>query len=831
MNKQITNIINDSIDAQRGEQIKAVESCLNLLFPYITKGYSQSRECIQHALGEFHRVQESAQIYMLSLIFNKLRALSARFSTTPSPSLDNIKDTPDLDLKAIMQKVAPMLSGEQRANALNMQIADCLTYDERRCFSNYVVDSISHFGLQTEWKKDIIENHFFYFNILYPIAVKDGVMDIFFNSYYNFLDRLSTSGYNQEVRDCAENLLIIGYDRGMLAEAYYGASRAYTVARNAIGGLFYMNVALYSLENSTAMIPQRLSFEMLWQYLKIMRISSFTNLDSIDGIITMYDWLGCNKYDMLSINHTALSIRLMSGDKSFKERTIDFLNKNREEFFSNLEHSAIPWLSLIKAFRTMNPGTDMKELSVYELAAMTAVEKNGNEKVLHMMGDGESIEKHLKEELAKLQSTRDISDFAHDNYTALILAKKLITKAVNEDLPDSFILAMRPKSDFTFVFEEKIITGEYARLKIDDVDGENFYLPYEDVNNLYLLVGSDEDDLIIWIGKGTDSFYSMKLIRGGYAFDELEHLNNVNVIDLLRDVISQQCYQKSHKPANGSIYIKSIDELEAESETIKEAMSDVMIEMPNIASRCLIAKDIEIAGIPHQLIIDERTGCFIGEMMPTCNIISTELLIKSNFEDQLSENYTKSFWLPVESGEFTFEEIKGRLSGVLEENSFTISEKLVPMNPLQADLNIVCAHGGKDIGETQWFYANEKPIVETKRIVGKGRLLILFVCHSGSISHTNVDNAMHTIVKRYLRMGYSAVVAPMWSLATEILPCWLAAFMTSINNHDYVIDSVYKANMAVKDEYVSVSAWGCMHLFGNPYVQINNKPRLQLETK
>lgn len=831
MNKKITTIIDDAINAPMGEQTKSVETCLDLLFPYIVIGYSQSRECTQHAIFEFNRVHEAAQICMLSLIMKRLRALSARFSTTPSQSLNYIDDVPDLDLKAIMQKIAPMLSGEQKADALNMQIAEGLTYDERRCFSKFVVDSISRFGLQTEWKKDTIENHFFYFNILYPIAVKDGVIDLYFNSYYNFLDRLSTSGYNQEARDFAENLLIIGYDQGLIAEAYYGASRTYTVARNVIGGLFYMNVALYCLENSTAMIPQRFAFEMLWQYLKIMRLSSFTCISSIDEVITIFDRLGCNGYDMLSINHTALSIRLMSGDKSFKDRTISFLNKNREVFFSNLEHSAIPWLTLIKSYRVMNPETEADELSAYETAALSAVENSGNEKYLHLMGDGENLEKHLKEELGKLQSTRDIDDFAHDNYTALILAKKLLTKAVKEDLPESFILAMRPKSDFTFVMEEKAVTGKYTQVKIDDVDGDNYYLPYVNMKNLSLLVGADEDDIIIWIGKGTDSFYLMKLIRGGYAFDRLERLNVINVTNLQKNVISQQYYQKSYKPDYGPIYVKANEELEAESESIKKAVSDAVIEMPNIASRCLIAKDIEIAGIPHQLIIDDRTGRFVGEMMPTCNIISTELLIKSNFEDQLSENYTKSFWLPVESGEFTFEEIKGRLSGVLEENSFTISEKLVPMNPLQADLNIVCAHGGKDIGETQWFYANEKPIVETKRIVGKGRILILFVCHSGSISHTNVDNAMHTIVKRYLRMGYSAVVAPMWSLATEILPCWLATFMSNINNHEYVIDSVYKANMAVKEEYVSVSAWGCMHLFGNPYVQINNKPRLQLKAK
>lgn len=49
-------------------------------------------------------------------------------------------------------------------------------------------------------------------------------------------------------------------------------------------------------------------------------------------------------------------------------------------------------------------------------------------------------------------------------------------------------------------------------------------------------------------------------------------------------------------------------------------------------------------------------------------------------------------------------------------------------------------------------------------------MLILFVCHSGTISRPDYDNAMHTLIKRYIRMGYSSVIAPMWSLNTEILP-------------------------------------------------------------
>lgn len=56
--------------------------------------------------------------------------------------------------------------------------------------------------------------------------------------------------YSQEpqlARDIAENLLIIGHNEGQLADAYLGASRAYTAVNNIVGGLVFL---LFSLESS-----------------------------------------------------------------------------------------------------------------------------------------------------------------------------------------------------------------------------------------------------------------------------------------------------------------------------------------------------------------------------------------------------------------------------------------------------------------------------------------------------------------------------------------------------------------------------------------------------
>ena len=541
-----------------------------------------------------------------------------------------------------------------------------------------------------------------------------------------------------------------------------------------------------------------------------------------------FDKLSCNNYDRLSFYYTAFTIRLFSKDRTLPNDVTDFLNENREIFFENIEHSAMPWISIINSMRSILPDADYSGLQLYENAMKSIVEKEGNEMHLDLYDD-KNLASHLKELLVKLQSTRDKDDYAKDNRTALVFAKRLLSQAVKEEKPDDYILAMQPKADFTFVLPPNIQTQMYRKIKVEDIDGADYSLYYQEIEMLKLLLQADDSDGVMWIGKGNDNLYSMILLRDMYNFETLEGWHEVNITQIQHDVISQLRYEREIYKEGEPTYIKSVDELEQEEETLCRSLEKCTLPIPTVASRMLFVKDLEVGAFPHQLFIDNRTGLFIGNRIPTANVISTELFIKTNFEEPLVRDYSKSFWSPVDSGEFTFSMILGQLEDLLLKYKFDVHCETTPASPLQSDLNIVCAHGGSNISETEWFYANEEPLIETSKIVSQGKLLILFVCHSGTITHTNYDNAMHTIVKRYLQMGYSSVVAPMWSLPTTIIPIWLSVFLECIEDEDYVVDAVYKANMRVKSEFTAPSAWACLHLFGNPYLSIAGNARLITE--
>lgn len=826
--KQIKQEIDACVEAEIDDAIPHIQQCYNLLLPYIQVNYNNSRDTVQFCIGQFQRVSSKSGVIQIAMAVANLRTIAPLFLNQPSSSLNysNIKWS-EADVRTLFEKIAPLLSGEHNASTFYPQIADALMLDERRKMVSYIIDSVQRYGLKTTWDKNTIENHIFFCSVLYSICKKDDVMDLFFYFYYNVLDRMNLSGEHQVARDFAEGLLIIGYNENLLAESHFGACRAYVLANNPIAGLLYMNITLTNLMQSRKPIPQHFAFEILWQMLKIMRELRVSPQKDILFMAKEFDKLGCTDYDKLSFYHTTFSTRVFSKDETLPSDVMDFLNENREIFFKNIEHSAMPWFSLINGMRTIFPDADFSGLQLYENALNMAVEKEGNEMFLDLYAN-KNLAPHLKELLVKLKSTREREDYSKDNRTALILAKRLLSQAVEEGNPGNYILAMQPKADFTFVLPVNIQTQIYQQVKIEDIEGEDYSLYYQEIEILKILLQADDSDAVMWIGKGDAYFYNMILLRDMYNFGTLEGWHEMDVARIQQDVISHLQYTKAIKKEGEPIYYKSDHELKQEGESLYHSLGKCILSIPLVAARMFFVKDLEMAAFPHQLFVDDRTDRFIGESLPSVNVISTELFIKTNFDEPLREDYSKTFWTPVDSGEFTFQVILGQLESLFQKYTFDVHCETTPVVPLQADLNIVCAHGGSNISETEWFYANDQPLIETSNIVGQGKLLILLVCHSGTFTQTNYDNAMHTIVKRYIQMGYSSVVAPMWSLSTEIIPTWLSTFLECVEAGDYVVDAVFKANMQVKDEFIAPSAWACLHLFGNPYLRISDKARIEL---
>ena len=702
-----------------------------------------------------------------------------------------------------------------------------LTLEERKLMANYCVETVQTLGLRANWDGDIINGQTMLMTIMYSICKHDNVMDFFFNWANNISDRLNTSSQYQLARDFAESLMMIGHREGMIAECYYDASRAYIGARHVLGGLLYINISLLDLQKRT-IVRQELAFDIIWQMLKIMRDAHFHNQGFVDKLLKMYDGLGMDEYKTLSVYQTAFGAGLYGDIEETAKRVEAFLCDKRDMIYSYIEHSAAPWYSLIRSLRQNGAKGDYLVMDSFEEMMKAILLQNGNEKMVKFYNEKEDKSALLMEELAKLEMTRNSEDIGQDSYKALVLAKDVIEKAVTDNKPADFILAMRPKSDYSFAMTDKKLEGDFKKVAVVDPKAEDCNLPYGEIDRLAWLLQTEMGDCVMWIGKGNSKVFRMTLLRDMYKFDELSAISAIDADKLQKETISKLVFSQTERDRSDTIYTKNELELKSEAEQIYQQMKECTIAVPNIVNRIFFIKDMAVSAIPHQLMIDERTGKFVGESWPSANVISTEFLIKSNFNDPLPKGYNKSYWSPLNK-EATFWGIKEGLKQVFENYQFDVDDNDEPAMPLHADLNIVCAHGADNISDSEWFYAGGTPIFNSKRAIGPGKVLVLFVCYSGSITHQYYDHTMHTIIKRYLRMGYSSVVAPMWSLNTEITKIWLPVFMEIVDAGGYVVDAVFQANMEVKKQFITPSAWACLHLFGNPYMKIADKPILFVE--
>lgn len=617
--------------------------------------------------------------------------------------------------------------------------------------------------------------------------------------------------------------------RDLRQRRFFSACRAYTGANNVIGGALFYYISLCVINKKAQLINKKFAFDLYWQYLKLCRAYGIYPKDGVEKVIDLFEKIKGDKYDRMSFYHTLYYTRLRANKDTGRlvADVAEFLDLNREAFFENLDHGAMPWIALLVSLKEVLPEQDFSVVMPYVTAARQVVSKEGNELLFDLLEET-NLSNRLKELQFKLQDTRNTSDYTMDNENAMIVAKKMLNQAFLEKNPKDFLLSMSPKTDFSMVLPNVEVDGIFKRFDIKDVDGKELNSIYNSPDIVNDLMCTDDHDIIYWIGRGKKEFLIMTLFEGQYSMSGKINLLRENVKNTVDDKITGLKYARTIKDAVG-LYVKSDDELKQEGRNLAVSLKEYAVTVPKGSDRLIFIKDLEMASYPHNLFIEEATGNFVSTGKPCCNALSTEVLFKTNTLVPLPKGFSKSFWIPFGAEELTFDMIHSKLEDVIREQEIDVQNTLSSENPISADITMLCAHGGSDISNTEVFYVDEKPIVDILPCIGKGKVAILFVCYSGSISRTSFDNAMHTLAKKLIMKGYSSVVAPMWSLNIDIIKPWLSAFLDSMEGGEYIIDAVFKANIIVKQEFVAPSAWACLHLFGNPYTRVAEVPRLRIE--
>lgn len=825
MYKKIRSEIDKAIGKSLSEVTDHVERALCLGIPYAMRDYYRALKMVKYLYDQLKRVNSPAIQIIVGHAFKWIGKKSGRVCLEPSRQRryrDFTKDKESkkkamLLLKNAMSKIPKMyFIGEP----LTM-IADELNEFERKLLVDLCKNLISCMSNKTNWNKDTIGAALSSLAIEYAICRKDEVMDIFFNSAMCVISCLNSSMYKQQARDLADTILLIGYREHLEEYSYVASSSAYIDEPSPLQALLCLEIAFAYVDKRYDAVPQRILLNIIWIFLKILREIRRVDDKEMKYLLSISDSISNDALERMSVHLTALSAKVLIGDESVINETISYLKENDAKIKSNMDSLSLPLFTLFKCIHEFLKDQDLSGLAPYEEMVEKELEIDGNDYFVGFYDDNMDLACLLQKMLIKLRSSRKSENYSRYSKTAKQFARKVIDIATENDAPEEFLLAMMVRADYTFV-KKDLQPSPFVVMKFEDDEIEANAQPYISVNDLKNIIRVEHEDVIMWIGLGVKHVCRMSLMNDMFKMDYLEGLEKGKSLRTPMDIVTNLVFRNDYVTRKGDRCDKTIKELEEEGVKLHDSLESYHLSVPNIAGRVLIIKDMEMESYPHQLFIDDRNNEFIGQCKPTANVISTELLINTNHSFlYLSSNFSRSFWTPIKSGEITFSGIMSHLENTLIKYQFKVCDKIAPPQPLSSDMNIVCAHGGKNISEEGWFYANSQPILKTNKVVGKGEILVLFVCHSGSAVYEEYDGAVHSMVKKYVRMGYKSVIAPMWSLSTDILPLWLASFMDCFMSGEYIIDAVFHANMAVKKKYIAPSAWACLHLFGNPYLKVS----------
>lgn len=687
-----------------------------------------------------------------------------------------------------------------------------------------LVSSLVHFlqgnSKNIEWTPEQAQHHMLQLITLKSLLHLSGSTKLFYFCVTMFLDRLNSSEYFQAARDVTEEIILASFKDQCAELGFLNAYHCYSNQGSIHAAILYVNMSIYIVTHHGKPLLDKYMKEIIWETIKYFR-----NTKLYPFIMKIYHSIPksvrFSDYERRSIDHSYYSSLLATRDDKLPDKILEYLNKEREGIFNAGVNEAMPWLLVLYNLRRIYPNTVFSPTGLgYYLNTFEAIVPQELVEKYKNIINGASIhnKEYLKASLIKLNETRNISDVVYDMNHAVTIASRLIEDSFREHDEEAVLLAMILKSDFSLIFRSKETT-EFRPFELPDSDLKNSYSLYADHKQLTEILCRSEYELIVWLAVTEGKVFQLSLLNGKFLFSELSSFDWNAFNDLKRsNYFSSFSFNDTIKDAFGVQKI-SLEEHLAQQEKIRAEIAFAGLSSVQNARELLIVKDMDLARFPHNLLLDENDG-FIHANKPVANILSTEWYLSCKDDDSINIDFTKSIWIPTESGDFTLNKLYDSLEPVLQRHHVQVFNKTHIPSPLSSDVSIVCSHGNKDIASLQVIYPGDDPLEHLEGIIGFGKILIFFVCHSGSYKDEYFRNNITSLVKVYIAQGYRAVIAPFWALHVNIPSIWLDSFVLSLDEGLSVNNSVFQANKAVSEQYQTPVAWACMHLYGNPHLRI-----------
>lgn len=783
--------------------------------------YGTLRQFFPKFLSSFEANNPHSVAYSIELFFSYFDELVSEktFASFDLSILNNeYSDATIGKVKAVFE-AAFSKKIEHRISEESFDISQLSESDKSEIVSLFV-DKLQADAKIMSWDKNMVEDTAMNLVLLHQLLKAMSQTELFYYLAGLFLDRLTTSELFQVGRDLAEEIIITAFKDGMPELGFFNSFRFYSNNKSIHAALLYANLSLSCLFENQKPYSEKYIKEVVWQGMKFFR-----NVELFPLAIRVYESkptnLTYNGYDNRSLDHTYFTILILMQKPEIPSILLEYLNKERENILSGGIHDAVPWLLTLYNIKRLFPNADFSPtgfgfyLSVFEsIVPADSIKKQKD----IIEGSSPDLKKHLKESLIKLNETRNKSDFVYDNNFAIGISNRLIAYSNENSDVAAFLMAMLLKSDFSILFVPKGST-DFAPLILPDIDVANQEVIYEN-NDLFLeTLSLKSTSTLLCIALAESRAYELSLIKGAFnvklvdswSFKQFKELSN-------NDYFTSFTFEDTIKD-NGGVREITPEEYKDETQQVIDNLGFSAFDIPEGTGELLIVKDMGLSKFPHNLFIDQNKE-FIASKIPVCNVLSIEWLMQSSSAKLLPKDYSKSIWVPTESGDIPLNYLWGNIEGTANEHSFNIFHQAQLEKPLSSDINIVCSHGAKNISETQIIFQNDNPTYNMDAVIGSGRVLIFFVCYSGSMKTEFFRNNITSLVKRFISQGYEAVIAPFWALDVTVPRYWLPEFLKEIDSGSTISNAVFEANKKVHERYPTPAASACLHLYGNPNFRI-----------
>ena len=803
-NDAVANVITDMYDKLLSEATKSYEESRFILQPMIGGMAANAKACLLFQMKRF--------IPKMNEWLNGLMVVEDDVENSPY-----INRVPNYDICHFWESTSFFSQKIRLADVDSCLVKNLKGEEKKRLFSTLVCLLQKPQKLLNDDNSDV-NTMSLYLCVIRSISMSDGVLPLFYQAFYNVIDRVSHSEWKQAARDLAEESLACAYKDGMSHYGFLGLMKLYAIQNDKNGTLLYANSLMESLK-TIKQCPKSFVFEFLWTVMKLYRTVGVKIGKLTDYIKNIFDELDCSVTKTLFFYNTYYNMKALELPATIQFEIETFLDKYRESIFHLGEHSAVPWYVLIKQIGEKQGLSQALEVYLKQFQMMLSKETL-NSIVMNAVNKTDTYAS-LKESITKLMSTRDNQNYNIDSTITIKLAKQMLPIAYQEKSQEKMLTAMAVLNDFSFIRQSFVLDNEINPLEIMPIERAKIESIYANPNGPISILRNIKDDSFIWIAEGEQGSYITTKRDRSFDFNFFKSVYSADFRKSKASVQSKLIFDTYDVKSRLDKDIKSYEDEAAE---INQGLSTSCFDFPH-AQRLMFAKDSSYAFYPHQLFFNPKTNRLYAEDYPTSNFISTEFLLQNIDKCKISGSLTKAFWSPKDL-DWGLARSYSHLFANLEKFNVEIYAEeaqlkdYYPIKPLNSSINILCAHGNEKGKDAYCFSAGDVKFSNLNKMVGKGELLILFVCHSGSMDNSNFDSAIHTMIKIFIRAGYQAVIAPMWALSTEILPKWLETFMARFEEGDFVVDALYKANMAVKKEYPTPSAWANLHLFGNPYLHV-----------